>query len=66
MNGNERYALLMELGNVMIEMGHEVNAASVDENGCSLDTVQGDVEVRFWVTVKEKTAKEKTAKEKNE
>lgn len=54
MSGNERYALLMELANVMIEMGHEVKAASVDEKVCTLDTVQGDVEVRFWVTVKEK------------
>ena len=54
MNGNERYALLMELAIVMIDMGHSVKSISVDDNGVCLETEQDDVEVRFWVTVKEK------------
>lgn len=54
MNGNERYALLMELANVMIDMGHSVKGVSVDDNGVCLETEQDDVEVRFWVSVKKK------------
>lgn len=52
MGGNERYALLMELANVMIEMGHSVKGASLDEHGVCLETEQGGTEVRIWVTVK--------------
>jgi hypothetical protein len=55
MNGNERYALLMELANVMIDMGHSVRNASVDDNGVCLETEKDDVEVRFWVSVKKKS-----------
>lgn len=55
MNGNERYALLMELANVMIDMGHSVKSISVDDNGVCLDTEKDDVEVRFWVSVKKKS-----------
>ena len=52
MDGNERYALLMELANMMIEMGHSVKGASLDEHGVCLETEQGGTEVRIWVTVK--------------
>lgn len=52
MGGNERYALLMELANVMIEMGHSVKGASLDEHGVCLETEHGGTEVRFWVTIK--------------
>lgn len=52
MDGNERYGLLVELADKMIELGHSVKTASVDEHGICLETAQGEVEVRLWVTVK--------------
>ena len=52
MDDRQRMALFMELANVMNEMGHSVKSASLDENGLYFETRQGDVEVRFWVTVK--------------
>lgn len=52
MDGNERYALLVELANVMIEMGHAVKGASLDKSGVCLETEQGGTEVRIWVSVK--------------
>lgn len=52
MTGNERYELLVDLADKMIELGHSVKTASIDEYGICLETEQDGTEVRIWVTVK--------------
>lgn len=54
MKNNDKYALLMELANLMIQMGHEIKGLSLDPGGVCLESFKGETEVRFWVTIAQK------------
>lgn len=52
MNDNDRYALFLELTNLMHELGHGIKGASLDDHGMTIETRKDDAEVRLWVSVK--------------